>query len=669
MSQLNKPNIDSDEETSYRLSKHPKVSFAPSLLAPRCERGSLFAGHLDAVADIPELDNPALQRGPSSFLAKLHKDDDSSAALSSRQDDISCTDGTAEDKSVRKALLMEEKASFMLIKEGHIESKLCKDTTSFIITSPNNSAPFAIGFSVGFLKIFLYILAFVNWRRKPNTVTIDWEVAVTQFLAVFLASFTNTDIANAVKFIYEGYDSYQGHFDGNVTYGKWVLAVCMALAQGGAGLTTMFDLILTSRDVLTVFLNFAAVYSVMHLDRAFFVLASSAGILGKCAKWETERISTTTYRVGHNRPFGGCKKVLLLSLTTSIFVIMLILWLTAIILGQKGYKAPNWVVVQFEDSVYPALGTHSGIYELHTTGRYLSTDPFHWKETSSQEGTGVFGFCKDRWTFFLEGGNPCGKNNVMESVVTSEKFDFLKAANLRWFIQGGTGANFLVSRLVSSDGFSIAPICQRGGFMSCGKQGECIVTGGDSGKCRCNAKQSYGVRCQFSLSWLCLQIKMDARYGYGPLQAGRILSNGFDILLTRDALERGVTNLTSRDDVVMLYHRPVYTGKSIGQEGFDVLFYTGLRWAITGTLDGFNDFPQNATKSELADFLGDDHFHANFTVKKVDVLSEQVIFESNIDHGTPVGLSWVKLVEAASLAEVEISNEKMNATASLRCNP
>ena len=42
-----------------------------------------------------------------------------------------------------------------------------------------------------------------------------------------------------------------------------------------------------------------------------------------------------------------------------------------------------------------------------------------------------------------------------------------------------------------------------------------------------------------------------------------------------------------RHDIVLLYERPVYVGNSFGQEGYDVLFYTGLRWAVTGSLNGF----------------------------------------------------------------------------------
>jgi hypothetical protein len=81
-----------------------------------------------------------------------------------------------------------------------------------------------MGCFISALKIVLYEFAFINAFLDDNAVALNWWVCWAQFFAILVASFTQCDIANAVKSVYEGYDySLSGNFDGAVAYGKWVV--------------------------------------------------------------------------------------------------------------------------------------------------------------------------------------------------------------------------------------------------------------------------------------------------------------------------------------------------------------------------------------------------------------------------------------------------------------
>ena len=234
---------------------------------------------------------------------------------SDEEDDI-----LARDREACESLLEEEQQSFARIKDGHKESRLPENTISFIIAAPICSSPFSLGAAVIVLKLTLYGLAIFNTRQKSKPIAVNPEVIITQLLAIFVASFTQRDIANAVQFVYEGYASVEGHFPSDITQWGWRTAVFVALLQGASGLAAIFELISVSQSVLDVLLNFAAVAIVMTLDGVFFRLAS-LGFLGEKCRRQTEIVSGTYFRVSHSPRFGYCTKVLLLIF---IFFVMVI---------------------------------------------------------------------------------------------------------------------------------------------------------------------------------------------------------------------------------------------------------------------------------------------------------------------------------------------------------
>ena len=278
----------------------------------------------------------------------------------------------ARDREVCESLLEEEQQSFARIKDGHKESRLPENTTSFIIAAPICSYPFSLGAAVIILKLMLYGLALVNTSIKRNPISVSPEVRITQVLAMVVASFTQRDVENTVQFVYEGYASVEGHFDGDITLWGWRTAVFVALLQGALGLVTIFVMIGVSRNVLDVLLNFAAVAMVMKLDVTAFRLAS-LGFLGESCQFQTEEVSGTYFRVGHSPRLGYMQKMLLL---IAIFLVMLGCWVLIIIRQLNGEYAPRQLVVQFDDSAVPKLGTFSGIYNLETTGRMFDLDVF-----------------------------------------------------------------------------------------------------------------------------------------------------------------------------------------------------------------------------------------------------------------------------------------------------
>jgi hypothetical protein len=125
---------------------------------------------------------------------------------------------------------------------------------------------------------------------------------------------------------------------------------------------------------------------------------------------------------------------------------------------------------------------------------------------------------------------------------------------------------------------------------------------------------------------------------------------------------------------VLLYHRPVYVGNSFGEDGYDVLFYTGLRWAVTGSRNGFPELhenKENVTDQELATFLQGlsiKGFNAGFNghIAQVNVLSEPVSIASLEDSGTPIGLTWVSLEQANPIERAKLVKER-SSTSTLLC--
>jgi uncharacterized membrane protein len=175
-----------------------------------------------------------------------------------------------------------------------------------------------------------------------------------------------------VQFVSEGYASVEGHFASDITLWGWCTAVFVSLLQGAFGLAAIFELISVSQSVLDVLLNFAAVAIVMKLDVVFFQLAS-LGFLGESCQFQTEEVSGTYFRVGHSPRLGYMKKM---SLLIAIFLVMLGCWVSIIVRQLNGQYAPRQLVVQFDDSAVPKLGTFSGIYNLETTGRMFDLDVF-----------------------------------------------------------------------------------------------------------------------------------------------------------------------------------------------------------------------------------------------------------------------------------------------------
>jgi len=89
--------------------------------------------------------------------------------------------------------------------------------------------------------------------------------------------------------------------------------------------------------------------------------------------------------------------------------------------------------------------------------------------------------------------------------------------------------------------------------------------------------------------------------------------------------------LTLDDDgsvPLSFYDRPVYLGEGAA---FDILFYTGRRWAIL----------TSESDQTLSEFLSND-FHTYWSDYTVGFLSEPVDTDTPEDAATPVGLRWMQ---------------------------
>jgi hypothetical protein len=161
------------------------------------------------------------------------------------------------------------------------QRSLPKDTFSFIIISRLFSLPFLVAIIVFSFQIAIFSLVSVDVidlsnSRNPFNIPANVEstVRATQVLAIIIAIVTQDDVKKVILILRDGYiaDVFQGTFGPDATKFKWVLSLALRAAEGLIGLFVTFMLIMQSKTVLDLLLNFSAMEFVSLLDDGAFLM-------------------------------------------------------------------------------------------------------------------------------------------------------------------------------------------------------------------------------------------------------------------------------------------------------------------------------------------------------------------------------------------------------------
>ena len=366
------------------------------------------------------------------------------------------------------------------------------------------------------------------------------------------------------------------------SYCQWLMATSCAFLDGTFGLIVTFLLVVKSSTVLDVLLNFAAAEFVVSLDEAAFEVCK-LGFFGDSVKKATERITETplpVVQVSVGKKGGPsvsletnkAKKTLhRRSSFVDIFTkrgfkksfkhaIIERVGLFAVFLGvmggwgyvlsnqRNGTYAPQFVTVQFDDTVNPSLGTFSGQYRWDADSRaFVEQSKFN------NDISRAFIYCRDerKWVFapktLWDKQKMCQETLQANSGLTYER-DITESTGWailepqsEYFVGGGTKVSVTIP-------------CQTHG--DCGGKGRGTC---DLGLCKCESDEYFGGHCEFHSNEVCPEIALDARFDQ-QFPGQRQTSTSYKYL---------------KD--FFFYNHPVY----LNAETHDVVLFTGARWAVT----------------------------------------------------------------------------------------
>ncbi|CAB9518202.1 expressed unknown protein [Seminavis robusta] len=488
--------------------------------------------------------------------------------------------------------------------------------------------------------ILLTMIDVVDWgssNRLDLPPNVNLSVTIAQGVALFLAVAFQSDLLEVVSKFKDGFHPEVLEKHPGATYSTWLLSCIAQLFAGLLLLLTIYILTVQTGNVLGIMLNFAALNFMADIDDVAFYLAKS-GFVG-------DRLQVAAYRVANFRvrkrydPGRGFLRAWKTRIFFMIIAVLLTGWVTIVIFRFEGRYVCNTIMVNMGDDFVPSLGPFNGMYDLAFSGRGMERRAEYVERRSMEidtPGRGILGYCYEikAWTFRIESndnnhkGNPC--NWIARSSET-ETYDITETATSQWFVHDDTFREVVV------EPFSL--FC-----FDCAKEGESDDCGG-KGTCRnavCDCENGwYGLRCEFVSP--CPWITMDAR-------TDKFAS-------TRDWASNYQSIDLGNGSLVEAYHRPVYIHEYSRGGEYDVVMFTGGRWALTsskflphGGRISDHQLPvgQESAGSDIGNFFkhvyhGYRGYSGNYSVA---FLSDYMEIGTHLDSSSPVGFHWYHAEEA-----------------------
>jgi hypothetical protein len=513
----------------------------------------------------------------------------------------------ALDGIVEKAVEVEDEQEFTY-------SDLSDDIYSIIYTARSCStafwfAIFVFLFQITIIGLILTDLIDVSNEFNPLQIPpgVVTEVRIAQCLALLLSVAMQQDIITSLIFLHNGYNSEVLDTVPYAKFPKWLLSGICQFIAGSSLLVALFILMMQSTEVISLFLNFAALHFVSEVDNVGFAMGN-LGFISDSVQAETKRVME--FKVPSRVTSNVFRRVMLFLVLCGLMA-----GYTYVVICQRSGKfLPQSLRVQFSDDYQPFLPLFSGVYD-QTADDVINGRVIYLERTTE---LGMFGYCmKSRtWTFSIGNKDPC--DNWLACSPETFSFDITSTSPSEWHVltstvTGEQGKTVPIPSfaLASNDCYHNDGLCVSGKCVD----NECVC---DEGK--------FGLRCEFDAP--CPHLQIDFRTRPFPTDFGVIPYN-FDILLDAD------------DYPVQVYHRPIYVYESEGF--FDIILFQGRRWVLTNSdLLNLTEPGSFVAATDLADYFVTDYVGiysrtlSYFVTDSMDV-------DTPKDSFTPEGLEWYRI--------------------------
>ena len=177
-----------------------------------------------------------------------------------------------------------------------------EDVYAFITVAPVCSMPFIFACLVIMIKYIVYVTLFLQIKL----VDLNTDELVSKIVKFFLIPVT-VAMQEDLMAVYAGlanarYDPKVLEISAAATKGKFALAYLLQLIDGLLSLIVNFSKMLTTDEVLDVFLNFAALHFLQDIDDVFYALVEK-GFFGD----DMEHMATVCKQISWPRRAGSTK--------------------------------------------------------------------------------------------------------------------------------------------------------------------------------------------------------------------------------------------------------------------------------------------------------------------------------------------------------------------------
>jgi len=495
------------------------------------------------------------------------------------------------------------------------ERCLPEDTFSFLIYSEVISLATFWALYVFSIQITIYVIIgfnIIDISNEKNPVgfppNVETPVRISEALAIAISIITQEDVRKSISLYRDGFEEDLANAFEGATVAKWSISIVLRASQGLLGLSITFLLIMRSKSVLDLLLNFSAIEFVSKLDDVVFALASE-GFLGRVVRKRSKAQSKQCYNTIHSSANLKAASVVTIAYFVILFTVFFAGWTYIFWKQEKGKYLCDEIFGQFGDDVLRMLGTISGLlyrqdlsFEKGIFGKRLSYTP--------KGGGALLAYCEGekRWT--LSQTDPC---NWLAASSESVDFNVLKTASSPWVVRTSS------QRVLPLEQHFLA--CYDG---TCGNGKNC-ARGVDEDKYGCK-EGYYGLLCE-KQEPPCPSLEIDPRGEGFVREGGRYFASKYYRL---------------KD--VETYNHPVYTSlgdKEALKDDIDFILFTGVRW-IMSSKHLFTRLKDINNEDGLADYFS--RFHArNFSEYSVSFYSEPVhiVTLADVDDtASPLGVRW-----------------------------
>lgn len=257
----------------------------------------------------------------------------------------------------------------------------------------------------------------------PGVVT---KVRIAQCLALILSVATQPGFLTSLVFLINGYNEEVLESMPSATIGKWLFAGCCQFIAGISFHGALFILLMQSTEVISLFLNFAALQFVADIDIVGFKMAKY-GYMSNYIQDEIKRL--IELQLPTRKKTNIVRRAIFF-----IIVCALMIGYGCVVASQRSGKFLSQSLrVQFGDDYAPFLPLFSGVY-LQAKGLVIDGRVVYLEQ---EGGLGMFPYCEKEtaWTFSIDALDSC---NWLAKSPETHSFDIASTTPSEWVVKTHT---------------------------------------------------------------------------------------------------------------------------------------------------------------------------------------------------------------------------------------